>query len=709
MDREKLAARLLATFISELEEQVSAASQALATLQGTPGDAESQRALFRVMHTLKGAARAASVPAVEASCHRLEALLAHARDERRALTPEELDVLVTGVYALGIAGEQLQRGTTAERASGIPAAPSAGPAAAPARAPANGAAASSGELPEPRAVTADLRVRAERLDELLAASSRMVVATGRLRALRSDLETVSANTALALRIARVRGTAAEATHALLGLQKESARLALAAAEVSRDIEHVAGDVASGVRELRMRAFGDVVRALPGTLRDAAAATGREARLEVRGEQVEAERAVLEQVLEALRHLVRNAVAHGIEPPKTRVASGKPAQGVVRVAASLVGDRLIVTVSDDGAGLDMPAIRERLARRGDAVPDSDREAARLLFQGGISTHDAADAIAGRGVGLDAVREAMSSVHGSVDVAWRAGEGATFTIEAPVSLGTQRAMLVQVTGQTIALPTAYIERAQRVNARDIRLVDGREMLPTADAPVPVVSLAALLGPPLAERRADEFAHAVMLAAGNARLLVVVDELLGEEEVIVRPIHAGVAAGLPHLAGAALLPSGRVALVANVVHLLSGSHGTSERTQLLVRDAEASVAKRRRILVADDSVTTRTLEQSVLEAAGFDVDTAVDGADAWRILQDRGADLLVSDVDMPQMDGFTLCATARSSPQFRALPVVLVTALEQPEDRARGLEAGADAYLSKSNFDQETLLDTIRRLLD
>jgi two-component system chemotaxis sensor kinase CheA len=456
----------------------------------------------------------------------------------------------------------------------------------------------------------------------------------------------------------------------------------------------------------MRPFAEACEALPRTVRDLAVTSGKDVELVVTGEGVELDRGVLDALREALLHLVRNAVDHGIEAPAERERAGKPRRGRVTVAAGLLGERASVTVADDGAGLDVAAIRAILARHGLPAPADDRELGRVLLEGGLSTSGAVTAISGRGVGLDIVRAAVARIRGTVTVAWRLAGGTTFTIECPPTLATIRAVMVAVGPHWFAIPTAHVERLLRLRWTDVRQAEGRDVIATPDAPVPLVSLGQLVSAPAA--RPSDRLFAVVLRAGARRLAVAVDELVNEGEVVLRPL-AAVHQRLAHFGGATILASGRVALVLDPVSLVAA--GLADRTGAglaAAAPAAAGGAERRRILVVDDSITTRALEQSILEAAGYEVLTAVDGADAWRQLQERGADLVVADVEMPRMDGFALCEAIRGSARLKGTPVVLVTALESPEHRARGLEAGADAYLGKSSFDQHSLLEVIEQLV-
>jgi two-component system chemotaxis sensor kinase CheA len=291
-------------------------------------------------------------------------------------------------------------------------------------------------------------------------------------------------------------------------------------------------------------------------------------------------------------------------------------------------------------------------------------------------------------------------------WTAGQGTTIVLECPPTLATMRVLLTGVGAQVIAIPALGVERLLRVRQDDIRRAEGREIITTPDGPVPLVALARLL-PPLTARPSPGAVPVLLLCSSDRRLAVAVDELFAEQEVVVRPLGPGGDTS-PHVTGAAILSTGRVALVLNSPVVISAGLSLGTGDAIAFEAARPQGHARRRVLVVDDSLTTRTLEQSVLEAAGYEVYTAVDGADGWRQLEERGADAVISDVEMPRMDGFGLLEAIRGSRRFAQLPVVLVTALESAEHRARGLQGGADAYLGKSSFDQRALLETVAQLI-
>jgi two-component system chemotaxis sensor kinase CheA len=786
--RPERAARLRAAYLDDLDEQLLALNAELLALERDPAEREPLRALFRAAHTLKGAARAASLEAVERLCHAMEEVLDRARAGALELTPGHFGLLFGAADALAEAGARIRAAAEPEAAGLDTVADAlrhgelhdlpgdrgqgtgdrgqqAGIAADPGsvavdpnlgdRNPADRDPSDRGGIdpnpvpvsfdpvdvdlhlttaidshppaPAPETVAAPspalaapaadgrVRVEAEKLDALLAAVEQLLLVGARLDARMPEVRDLgdraarSAGRSGGTRVANgaVQGAPGGAeTDELRALAGEVEGISRAFGAEVRGLGRVTAELAERARRLRMRPFAEAFEGLPRVVRDVAAASGKEARAVLVGADVEADRAVVDAVREALLHLARNAVDHGVEAPEERVRAGKPRAGTVTAAAALRGEHVAVTLSDDGRGLDLAALRETLVRRGRPVPADERELARALFESGVSTRGQTTEISGRGVGLDAARAALAKVRGTVAVDWTPGAGTRFTLECPLTLATLRALLVRVGGHPLAVPTANVDGLSRVFPADLKRAEDREVVATADGPVPVVPLARVLGPPLAESPVAGALTLVHLRAGGLRLAVAVDEAMAEAELVVRSLPRGRSA-LPLLGGAAILGTGEVALVMDAAAVVAA--GLAARGGAAMHRAEEKAeAGRKRILVVDDSLTTRTLEQGTLEAAGYDVDTAVDGEDGWRILQERGADLVVTDVEMPRMDGIELCRSIRESRRFADLPVILVTSLDAPEHRQRGLEAGADAYIGKASFDQDGLIETVRRLL-
>jgi len=751
VDRSALAARLVATFLDELDEQLRVLDADLLALERDPTDVEHLSSVFRVAHTLKGASRAAGVRAIEELCHELETMCAVARDAHTPLASSQVSLLFAGSDALADAGRLLRDGRDAgssevvvellqqlrRRASTAESAERTRPPAIipatlgpqPDRRSTPVIAAEPIVTPTAAAPLRDdqIRVAARQLDSLVTVAGELLGMTGMIGDRPAAADAVAESIrgwrgewgrsagAYQRSLARssappalVSAIAAVGDH-LTRLDRQVGELSRAIADDARSLGGTTSRLVENVRRLRMRPFADIAELLPRAARDVAASVGKEVRIVVEGQEVEADRTVLDTLREPLLHLVRNAIDHGLEAPAERTRNGKQPEGSVLVLAELGGDRLRITIADDGAGLDVGSIRALLKERGRNVPEDDAEVARTLFESGFSTRRVATNISGRGVGLDIVRTAVERLGGTVNVQWFVGAGTTFTIEVPVSVATLRALLVLTGRQMLAIPTTFIERVMRVSRDQVRSVEGRSMLALGSEAIPLTSLARLLGPPLADPPPGPELSIFILSVDGRRLAIAIDELCEEREIVVRPLeHAGEEAAMQY-SGAALLDGTRIALVVNAGVLVSSAARANGRDASIGFASEAIAPPREwHILVVDDSITTRTLEESVLTAAGYRVTTAVDGIDALRLVQEGDVDLVVSDVEMPRLDGLGLTEQIRATAAHARLPVILVTSLDKPEQRARGLEAGADAYIMKSSFDQDTLLGIVRQLL-
>jgi len=490
------------------------------------------------------------------------------------------------------------------------------------------------------------------------------------------------------------------------LERDLGRLVASLAEDERALTHASSGLDSDVSRIRMLPFGEACQGLDRTVRDLAHSSGKEVDLVIAGSRIEIDRAILEGLRDPLTHLVRNAVDHGVEPAADRVAAGKSRRARIEVSAVLRGAQIEVSVDDDGRGLNMEAIRAKARRSHFDAPADDAQAAELIFVSGFSTAGIITEVSGRGVGLDAVKDKIEAMRGAVNVSWQEGRGARFVLTTPLTLTTVRAVVLRAGGQTFAMDGSAIRRMVHVRPEEIRSFEGREMMFLHGDPVPLISLAHTLG-----IRAQNIgaaatgATAVVLATGDRQVAFVVDQLLAEQPLVVKTLGARLRR-LRCVSGAAMMPDGQVVLILNPADLIRGALARTAG-ELAPATFGAQVIKKR-ILVTDDSVTSRTMMQSMLEAAGYDVTVTVDGADAWEVLQERGTDLVVSDVEMPRMDGLALTEIIRHSSQFRDLPIVLVTARATDQDKTSGMEAGANAYLVKSTFDQQGLLDVVAQLL-
>ncbi len=580
-----------------------------------------------------------------------------------------------------------------------------------------------------------VRVPERKLDLLLAGSGELLLARRRLDArsadlsqlhercseLRTSLERRERGAVVATSGPRTHGNAARANtgsaqrgavdpcrHALHRLEAAVDAFTVTWHEDLRALERAAQTLEERISQARMVPFTEACDALYRTVRDLAARERKPTELVVEGGDIELDRSIVDGLRAPLLHLVRNAIDHGIERAEERALLGKSARSRLVVSAALRGDQVEITVRDDGRGIDLQAVRDRLRAQGADVPAEDGAVLSSIFEAGFSTAPTVTELSGRGVGLDVVRTQIESMRGNVAVAFQPGAGTSFALTMPLTVTTLRALLVRAGNDVLALPSASVSKLVRASADQLGLVQGRETLLSEAAPMPLVSLAELLGSqePTA-RGLRERLPVVILSQLGTRVALAVDELIAEQDVVIKSLGRRIQR-LPHVSGATILPDGRVALLLHPGDLVRSAQGRMPARRAFESLQPTAAPARKRILLVDDSVTTRTLEKSILEGAGYHVITAADGAAAWQILQEMGADLLVSDVEMPNMNGFTLTQSVRSSKRFRDLPVILLTSLDSDQDRARGLDAGANAYLVKSAFDQSDLFDTIRQLL-
>jgi two-component system chemotaxis sensor kinase CheA len=426
---------------------------------------------------------------------------------------------------------------------------------------------------------------------------------------------------------------------------------------------------------------------------------------VRGEDTELDRGVLHQLSDSLLHLVRNAVDHGIDSPEQRAAAGKPAQAVVRLHAMQLGSEVIIAVSDDGGGIDLERVRAQALRMGIDVDGLNKaETLHLIFASGFSTAKFVSDISGRGVGLDAVRSSVEAARGRVEVRSTVGEGSEFRIIVPITLAVLRCLLVETAGQRFALPLHRVALVQSEAATTLLHAEGRQSIQLDGQPVPVCDLAEVLGIPWTRSGAGTY---VIVNGTVARRAFVVDGLVGQRDVVVK----GLSALVPRLevvAGASIEPDGSILLVLDPPGLIERSRRDSTRSVNEAGEARTPHKRGGRLLVVDDALTVRELQRTILERAGFVVTVAGDGMEALEHLENESFDLVLTDVEMPRMDGFALTERIRAHPALSNVAILILTSLASDSDRRRGMDAGADGYIAKSAFDEQSLLDAVDRLI-
>src|ERR1051326_1181808 len=448
----------------------------------------------------------------------------------------------------------------------------------------------------------------------------------------------------------------------------------------------------------MRPFADGARRFPRMVRDLARSLGKDVRLELIGENTQVDRDILERLETPLAHLLRNAVDHGCESPEQRRAADKPEEAVIRLEARHSAGMLVVTVSDDGAGVDPERVRKAVVKKKLAIPPmaeklSESELLEFLFLPGFTLKETVTEISGRGVGLDIVQNMVKSVRGAIRINTQPGRGMRMQLHLPLTLSVLRGLLVEVAGEPYAIPLTQISRALKFPRDKIAPLEGRHYFHCGD---PLSNPADL---PI-----------VVLGDSGARYGLIVDRFLGERELVVQPLAPRLGK-IKDISAAALIEDGSPVLIVDVDDLVRSieklaSGGLLAKVQRGMLDLNSR--KQKRILAVDDSLTVRELERKLLSARGYLTDVAVDGMDGWNAVRNGEYDLVVTDVDMPRMDGIELATLIKKDPDLKAIPVMIVSYKDREEDRLRGLEAGADYYLTKGSFHDETLLQAVADLI-
>jgi len=687
-------------------------------LEAAPDDQTAIDAIFREAHTMKGAAGMVGMMRVSRLAHRLEDLLVELRDKKRRATPELTDAMLLVVDGLGrlIASSSGSEQDTSDEAAlerllpTVPASASAVVKAEPAPAlplhePKIAAAAAAVAAPviidvppqTPPAVSASASPRANgqagsgpqasapaaHADHKAKSTATLEVPVSRIDELN---RLVGEASAAQLRVGHVFGT--------------EMQLDPDGVTEYRELTKVINQLQEVTERTRMVPVATLEPILHRTVRDSARAAGKDVRWEVLGEDIEVDRGVLEELVSPLLHLVRNSVGHGVELPEVRKAAGKPPQATVRLHATQVGSKVVIAISDDGGGIDVAAVRASAAKSGvDVTRLTEQQSLQLIFRSGISTAKVLTEESGRGVGLDVVATSVAAVHGEVEVVNHPGKGAEFRIVVPITLTVVACLIVSIAGQSFALPLHRIIRM--LDAQHIQVVSGRKLAVIDGLAVPVSNLGTLLGLPTVDE-----GPWVLLGTPTSAHAFQVETVLQKRDVVVRGL-TGRLRDLQAVNGASIEPNGSILLVLDVPTLIERSDAIAEHASRVV-DKAAGPARQLSVMVVDDALMVRELQRSILERGGYAVRTASDGAEALAMLADQPADLVVTDLEMPNVDGFALTTSIRAHPRLTNIPVLIVSSRASAEDHQRGLDAGADGYIVKTSFDEAGLLSAVSRLL-
>lgn len=744
---------MLELFRLEADTQTASLSAAVLAIEEVSHSSAAIESMMRAAHSLKGAARIIGLEPAVRVAHAMEEVFVMAGKGLFTVGPEHADVLLEGIdflSSIARADDALrpdgpwggQADLLVTRLASLPAVPSqASPAVLP--------------LPEivpdtrpasmlPGSEHADrvVRVSAASLTRLVGLAGEALVES---RQLRPFVDGLGALRGMQMKVRhtiaaieeRLGGAGlpearspengssrANPPAALLGTLREQANTVLSGLteqfeqfeSFARRNEDLSSRLHHEVIVSRMRPFADGIRGFPRLVRDVARSLGKQVRLEVRGEQTGVDRDILEKLEAPLSHLIRNALDHGIEPPSQRETAGKPTVGTILLEARHRAGTLNITISDDGEGITIEHLRTKAVACGlvaDQVANqlSESELLEFLFLPGFSTKDVVTEISGRGVGLDVVQSMVKAVGGSVRVATQPGRQTVFTLQLPITMSVVRALLVEIGGEPYAFPLTRIEQIFSCSYTEVRTVEGRQYVDRDGVAIGLVLAAQILN--LAQPAAATSARplAVVVIGGHDRQFgLIVDAFLGERDLEVRPLDPRLGK-VPDISSASLLENGTPVLILDVEDLVRSTDALlagRRLTQVECGPVAERVRRRQRILVVDDSITVRELERQLLQSLGYAVDVAVDGVDGWNTFRGGRYDLVVSDVDMPRLDGIGLVTLIRADPNQKDTPIVIVSYKDREEDRLRGLRAGANRYLTKASFHDETFLNTIIDLI-
>lgn len=702
----------------------------------------------RLAHTLKGAARAVNFPAVQTLARGMEQIFSKCRGGQLAGDLSVLKTLRSTLDCIGASvqarnNRQPEPDTTAvlewiSKFTGTPAKPEvpvespAAPAPAPALAPES--------TPEPKPAPAPaqppveiLRISAKGLDQMLRTTGELLTEAFRQRRATERLAEYEGQfAALETRFQRLRRalsstsakrdgiSQAQLVSDLDVLESEVRSLAREARATRQHQERsswslstLAERLQDDVRRARMVPAENLLQGFRTMVREIAAEHGKEVEFQIRGLEVEADRAVFQALKDPIMHMLRNAVGHGIEVPERRRQLNKPSAGQVQLQIEARGNRLLVTVSDDGRGIDLSSVARTAVQNGlmseaEAASASRDELHKLLFHPGFSTAGAVTNLSGRGIGLTVVQESVSRLQGDIQIIPRPGGGASFQVSVPLSISTHRLLFVRAGGQLFGLPLHGIERLIRLRANKLEFLEGKPVVRYENQPLALQTLDHVLHGREGAIQSDGEAMPVVILKSGAKLAaLVVDGIVGDREGLLMDLGRAVRPDRK-IAGGVLLEDGEVVLVLNPVELVSAAERTDHTPTFTSAEAERSTAHAPAILIVDDSFTTRTLEKGILETHGYRVHLAVNGQEGLNKLRSEKIDLMVVDVQMPVMDGFAMLEEVKRSERLASIPVIMVTSMDTQEYRERGLSLGASAYLSKQTFEQQELLDTIRQLI-
>jgi len=730
--------QLAAVFRAEAIEHVKSLAEILFSLEEDGSDVPGKLSLaFREAHSLKGSSGTLGFHRVATMTHRFEDVLGAIRDDKIGFDEKVLDTLLQTLELIRAAVVNSLPGDSAfnddenraidvlrsmlQKSSAPP--PRRTRSSIPAATPSQQAAAE-----EPKAEGARrqefIRVSERRIDDVIARFGELFESGIQLESIGYSLdrdvrEADRLSSAISQLLQKLDGSDHEAEameiHDLarnlsIMLRDSTKRFG----DEERQFNKLIQRTQEGLREIRMAPVSMMYVTIRGQAREASRATGKKVDLRLEGGEYTVDRTVLDAIEEPLIHIIRNAVDHGIETPEARKAAGKDEKGILSVVARHTGDSVELTIADDGKGIDIALVREALKNRfgfSDAkIADmADDQVIDYLFESGVTTQKDVTTISGRGVGLDVVKHTIEKFGGEVRLNSGAGKGTEITLRLPLTMSTLRCLLVKCSGRPLAIPSSNVEKVLVLRPDDVKKIGGGNVIRYEEQNVPISPLEDILYPG-AEETAVRLAasrFAAIVRFGDRRFAFGIEEISEYAQLILKPL-GDLLERVPNISGLSLLGTGDMTLILNPADLIRTAGGITARSSTQTLRTAAQSASATTVLIVDDSIATRTLEKTLLESAGYRVVSAADGLQGLNMLSEHGVDLVISDVQMPNMDGFELTKTIKSRPGLSHLPVILITSLGSDDDIAAGMAAGADAHIVKKELTRNELVRTINQLL-
>ena len=732
--------KVLAAFQSEHRIHMEAIRRVIIEItdQASPSDQAINTAL-RSAHTLKGAARAVGLTAVQRLAHDIESLFTGIRDGQEDAKPDmirainkALDDIEDHVATLFAAGGSTwpPSGTgRSEKAIDPPTGPSKSPDPPETTEKRQDlqAAPSAGDVKVIRVDVAHMDRLQKTAEQIVAGDLQQQLIAEEIKSVERTIFQMTKDMGACEAI--VKKTFESMEHSpemqkvlhyfadqkqrfptLAGKVRAVGRLQAATSRLNTNLSR---QIQTDVQKARMVAAEDVFHFFRKMMRDLAIDEGKQIEFKIKGLEVRADRLVLERLKDPLMHMLRNAVSHGIETPDERKAAGKDPTGTVHFIMEIENNRMRISIEDDGRGLDFSKISDLAVKKG-YIPREQAEQAqheellRFIYQPGFTTVRMITDLHGRGLGMSVVRETVNRLRGEIEASSEANQGTRFVLQIPLTISTHQLLLVQVAQQTFGIPTENIERLLKINHSDIHTVEGSPVIDYLGQVVPFATLGSLLGiNGTAAHRDNEQITVALLHSGQKLMGLAVDKVLSEQQTIIKDLP-GPTTNVPYFVGGFVKADGSVSFILNPSEIMEVRSQAKGGDMTFGLESGHKVEERAKILIVDDSVTTRTLEKTILESQGYEVHLAVDGLEALNMLGTVKVDLVVTDIQMPQMDGFELIEAMKKTDKLKDLPVIVVTSMADQTDRERGLELGADAYIVKQKFDQKNLLETIEQIL-